>query len=446
LDIRQALPAALQDLFGPDTDQLARDVRFIRQPRKLTGSSFAQALVLTWLGDAEARLGTFVAELASADVSLSCQALDKRFNEDAVNFLRALLGRALRYTFRGQRPRLAVLDRFVAVQLDDTTTISLPACLADHWQGCGGRLPGNGAAALKIAVSWDLLSGALTHVSIHDARTHDRACQPPPGECVPGTLRLADLGYFALGQLAAWAQRGVYWLSRLMAGTCVQYAGRWWAQDELLAAHGPRRPGGRRELAVRIGRHAAVSARLLLERVPAEVADQRRADLVETARVKGQTVSAERLALADWTLLVTNVEPERLTVAEALAVYRCRWQIELLFKQWKSDGGLASSRSAKPQRILCEVYAKLIAQLLNHWLLLLDDWRTPAASWRKAAARIRSQAPLLSLALRRPELFPLVLQQLSLRLAADGRIYRRTGRPSTFQRIEAAARVGRETG
>ena len=155
----------------------------------------------------------------------------------------------------------------------------------------------------------------------------------------------------------------------------------------MLAAHGPRSVDGRRELAVKLGRRAAVSAHLLIERVPAEVAAQRRADLVETARVKQQPVSAERLATADWTLLVTNVPRAQLSVPEALAVYRCRWQIELLFKQWKSDGGLATSRSANPQRILCEVYAKLLAQLLNHWLLLLADWRTPDASWRKASAR-----------------------------------------------------------
>ena len=446
MDIRQELPAALQSLFGPDTDQLARDLRFIRQPRKLTGSAFAQALVLTWLGNAQARLSTFVGELAAARVNLSCQALAKRFDEDAVNFLRALLARALGYLFQGQAVPGPVLERFVAVELCDTTTISLPACLAEHWRGCGGRLAGNGAAALKISVGWDLRSGALTHVSLHHGRTHDRACLPPPEQLRPGTLRLADLGYFALSRLAELSAVGVFWLSRLQANTRLQYRGRWWTQADLLAAHGPRSVDGRRELAVKLGRRAAVSARLLIERVPAEVAAQRRADLVETARVKQQPVSAERLATADWTLLVTNVPRAQLSVPEALAVYRCRWQIELLFKQWKSDGGLATSRSANPQRILCEVYAKLLAQLLNHWLLLLADWRTPDASWRKASARIRADASLLSLALRRPELFEEVLTQICLRLAADCRIYRRTDRPATHQRVAAAAREGGETG
>lgn len=48
---------------------------------------------------------------------------------------------------------------------------------------------------------------------------------------------------------------------------------------------------------------------------------------------------------------------------------RVRWQIELLFKLWKNEGHIDSWRSEKPWRIPCELYAKLIAMVIQHWIL-----------------------------------------------------------------------------
>lgn len=446
MDIHHALSGILQELFGPSTDELARASGFIRQPRKLHGAAFAQALTLAWLGDHQTPLGGLVSALAQAGVPMSCQGLAKRLDARAANFLAALLERSLALLLAGERCPLPILARFAAVLLYDTTVVSLPAQLAPLWPGCGGRLPGNGAAALKISVGWDLLSGGLTHLSLHSGRTHDRDCLPPPEQLAPRTLRVTDLGYFALADLARLSDCGVFWLTRLQTLVRVWYADRWWTQAELLAAHGPRHEGGRRELPVALGRDARVPARLLLERVPPAVAAERRAAITETARAKHQAVSVARLATADFTLLVTNVPSAELTLSEALAVYRCRWQIELLFKQWKSDGGLARSRSAKPQRILCEVYAKLLAQLLCQALVLLGERRTLDTSWRKAAACVRAHAGLLALALAHPACWPAVLDQLRAALSADCRTHRRRGRPATFQRLEGAAARREETG
>src|SRR5438045_50142 len=115
---------------------------------------------------------------------------------------------------------------------------------------------------------------------------------------------------------------------------------------------------------------ARLPARLLAVRVPQAVADERRRVLRAEARKRGQAVSATRLALADWTILVTNAPAALLTLAEALVVLRARWQIEQLFDLWKTHGHLERTRSGKPWRVLCEVYAKLLAVLLQHWVLL----------------------------------------------------------------------------
>jgi hypothetical protein len=75
---------------------------------------------------------------------------------------------------------------------------------------------------------------------------------------------------------------------------------------------------------------------------------------------KGKKVSAARLRLADWTIVLTNVPQALLSVPEALVLLRCRWQIELLWKLWKQHGKLDTWRSYKPERMVTEFYAKLL--------------------------------------------------------------------------------------
>src|SRR6185437_17150001 len=108
--------------------------------------------------------------------------------------------------------------------------------------------------------------------------------------------------------------------------------------------------------------------------LPPEVVARRRQRLVEAARREQTTPSAAQLALAAWAVCVTSLPAERLSLPEALALYRLRWQIELLFKLWKSHGAIDRSRSAQPWRVLCEVYAKLLAMVVQHWLLLVSCW------------------------------------------------------------------------
>lgn len=113
-----------------------------------------------------------------------------------------------------------------------------------------------------------------------------------------------------------------------------------------------------------------LTGRLVAVRVPSQVAEERRRKLRAEAKDDGRTPSARQLALCDWVIFLTNVPSERLSVAEVLVLARARGQIELLFKLWKSYGRVDESRSAKPYRILCEVYAKLLIMLMQHWVAI----------------------------------------------------------------------------
>ena len=136
---------------------------------------------------------------------------------------------------------------------------------------------------------------------------------------------------------------------------------------------------------VLVGAEHRLACRLLAWRVPQAVADTRRQRLREEAKRKGRTESAERLALCSWTVVVTTVEPEQLSGKEARALLRARWQIELLFKLWKSHGHVDETRGVRPYRVLCDVYAKRLAMIVQHWLCLTQCWGEPDRSLTKAA-------------------------------------------------------------
>jgi len=139
------------------------------------------------------------------------------------------------------------------------------------------------------------------------------------------------------------------------------------------------------------------------------------------------------LARADWTLLVTNAPATLLAVDEALVLQRARWQLELLFKLWKEHGKIDESRSAKPWHVLCDVFAKLLAVLVQHWVILTGCWQCPNRSLVKAAQTVRARALELLDMLTDPDLLVRVLTSIHRCLAAGCRINKRKQHPNTYQ-------------
>ena len=108
------------------------------------------------------------------------------------------------------------------------------------------------------------------------------------------------------------------------------------------------------EMTVNIGSQEQLPTRLLLWKVPEEQAGRRRAKMKENAQNQGRLPTRKNLELCDWNWLITDVEASKLSFEECYVLYGVRWQIELLFKLWITQGCLSHSRSAKPERILNE--------------------------------------------------------------------------------------------
>lgn len=119
---------------------------------------------------------------------------------------------------------------------------------------------------------------------------------------------------------------------------------------------------------------------------------------VEHQRKKGKPPSELTLLLCGYVILLTTVEPSKMSSKSALDWYRRRWQIELLFKRQKSLLGLNDLRSKRTSTL---TYVKVLMKLLYAWLVdkssrfdaTLSEKRDMSIwrAWRWAREYIRMQ-------------------------------------------------------
>src|SRR5205085_6085138 len=98
-----------------------------------------------------------------------------------------------------------------------------------------------------------------------------------------------------------------------------------------------------------------------------------------------------------------NLAAEQLRPAEASALYRSRWQVELLFKRWKSIGRFSIRPELSAPRAECELYGRLLGVLVVNWLALTrggplaghSAWRAWQVVWEMLDRIVLALAGLL---------------------------------------------------
>jgi len=420
----------LHEQLGREADRLGRESGFIQRERKLNGHTFVQALVFGFQANPDSTYCELSQGLAMQGKTISPQGLEQRFSEQSANFMQRVLESMVKVVIQGQSVAIPVIERFKGVYIRDSSIIGLPSSLKEIWRG-NGNSQGE-SAALKLQVCLNYSTGQVEGPVLQAGRAHDRTSPFQDEELPAGALRLADLGYFDLDCFVQDNQRGVYWISRLKTGTIVYDAmGRRldllaWLQgsDEI-----------QRDVPIRIGAKQLLPCRLIVQRVPQEVAEQRRRRLRDYARKKQVPLREETLALAAWTLVITNVPVESLSLDEILVLLRVRWQVELLFKLWKDRAKVDEWRSQNPWRILTEIYAKLIGLIISQWIFQIALWSFPNRSLTRAIHMIQKFAPLMIFTFDDPTILLRVLERLHASLPVASRIDPRQSQPGTWQRL-----------
>lgn len=416
------IAAMLQDVLTRKADELGRASGFIQRQKKLSGSTFAQTLVFGWLANPHASMEELSQSAANVGVHVSRQGLDERFTERAAQFMEGLVQAALNCVVRGKRVATPILSRFSQVYLVDATIINLPDELEARWSGCEG-------AGLKISLCWELLQGNWETVYLHPAREHDQQAPLNWEALAKGALLVRDLGYFKLKGFQTLSEQGLFWLSRYKVGTGVLINGErvdllHWLRDHAAESV---------DIDIELGLKDRIPCRLIAKPVPREVLHQRQEKLKDWERKKQKKASAARWNLLAWSLYLTNVPQELLATEEVESIIRSRWQVEKVFYWWKDDGEIDDWRSNNPWRILCEVYAKLLALLIQHWLMISAEIHDVRRSTLQASRSIRKQAWHLAFVLDELPRLESVMRHIVTCLNVGCRISPSSTSPPTFQ-------------
>jgi len=162
----------VQRLLGPRADELARETQFVRRKRKLSGADFVQGLVFGYLHQADATSADLLEMLQRRDVDISAPGLCQRFTQEAEALLQRVMQEMIEERIQAEQPAPAeVLQRFEAVIVEDSSTITLPDMLKELWPGCGGGQK-QSQAGLKLHVRWDAETRRIARTLVD---------QQPPG-------------------------------------------------------------------------------------------------------------------------------------------------------------------------------------------------------------------------------------------------------------------------
>lgn len=320
-------------------------------------------------GQAKTTLAQLATKVTQLDhpVEVSPEAIHQRMNKRALAFLQDLLCQALAKVQARERVcEEGLFSAFAKVYLADSTGFGLPDSLHELFPGAGGSAAKAGA---KIQAVWDYTGSVFDHFALTPWNIPDnKYIDTVVTLARTGILFIFDLGYFKIKALASLTTAGAYFLSRLNHQTTLFAAQGDQGQPLELLQFLKTVKGNSTEPPIFLGAKERVAARLIAYRLPEPVVNARRRSAKKTARKKGYTPSKAPLALLAWTLFITNV-PSTIWAPEIGGkAYPIRWQIELIFKSWKSSLHLAALTTKTVDTTLCYLYGRMLLILVNYAL------------------------------------------------------------------------------
>jgi hypothetical protein len=228
--------------------------------------------------------------------------------------------------------------------------------------GSSIQAPGATGTDHRLHIAMDLVSLQFIEVLVSDVHTGETFQHFP---WAPGDVAVADRGYAQCQGMSAAVTQGAELIVRLNPFSVVlsDAAG---APLELCATLKRQHTETLRTLAVTLratgGQHE-VRGWVHAYRLNAEQANRAR-HKCRQGHKKGAPKAAS-LFLAGWVLVFTTLAPAVLSAQTIMALYRCRWQVEIAIKRWKSVLDVDALR-AKANSPLAEVWlhGKLLYALM----------------------------------------------------------------------------------
>ena len=344
---------------------MAKDAKFVKRERTISGSVFAQELIFSKFDCKSMSLENLAEAITARSLKeISKQAVDLRFTDEAVGFFKLLIEAALQGFYSGEA-RYGFLKDFTEVRVKDSTCFQVPFDMAAKYPGSGGA---SSTACIRIQFEYDVKTGKILDLSLHPFVKQDLAnAVETIGDIAPRVLIIRDLGYISVKALQGIKEKGAYFVSRLINGAdAYKLKGGVFVKINFNALTRYLKLHNLKSLEMDAYlTEKKEPVRMVVEYMPEDLVRKRIAKAEKQAQKKGRQLSQEYKAKAQLNLFITNVGPDVLSMEQVHQVYTIRWQVELIFKIWKSIGDIHQVKKMKVARFECCLYAKLLWIVVN---------------------------------------------------------------------------------
>lgn len=262
----------------------------------------------------------------------------------------------------------------------DATTLSAPGSRGTDW---------------RLHVAYDLEEMRISEVELTDGRGSESLTR---FDLKPGEVALADRGNAKALDLAEVEAKGADYIVRT-GWNATRLRTLTGGDFDLLDAVGDMTEHAVREFQLTIALDRNEKQLLPVRLVALRKSDAEAQASIRRARKEsrrhGKAPQPETLEAAKYVFLLTSLAPDDVPAEELLALYRLRWQIELLFKRLKTLLRIDELPNKHPEAARCWILANLLAALLleDQARLLLDSPPSAPRSARQPPLPVASATP-----------------------------------------------------
>ncbi len=354
-------------LQGRWLNNLAKESGFVkRKAQKITpkhmiiGFMLMVSKIRNTYSDWAMEIGLLAGQCISKQ-ALCERLLDPSTEEYLKKVLEGVIGKQIVY--KPSQKESSILKHFNNIYIDDSTVISLPDELNVEFPG--NVTKGKKKAQAKIHAMYNLTCNSFAFMSIYSFTNNDQSLSP---NVLPylqnGDLILRDLGFTTLNVLGKFNQKGIYFVCRKLYLIHL-YEPETGALIDLVKLLSKKKIIDKE---VVVGKEQQLKLRLVAVRVPAQKAETR-IRKAKKHRDKRLNHSPEYYTLLQYNIFLSNIPEIICNTYQIYQIYRWRWQIEIIFKSWKSNFSLEKLfhwQCKNATRVKCTIYLMLLYIILFH--------------------------------------------------------------------------------
>jgi hypothetical protein len=331
-------------------DTIARDTGAIKRKRKLGGRELLDMVLF----DGEQSFnGMSIQLMRKHGLDISKQALHHKHNCNMDQFVKKAFEKVIAIELPPEE------TQGIEIRIKDSTKFALPAVMADAYPGTKGDGMQAGAS---VQFEFEIKSGK-SDIKVTPANANDQdESHLDKSSIQAGVLYMRDLGYAHLSYMGNINKSKAFFINKLCPKTTIYVLKD--DQYQKLELSKLTSMQGIFDQQVYIGADK-MPVRIIIEPASKELKANRIANAEKYNKKKGHTTSEGFKERAGFNFIVTNLISEKYSAQLIQKLYHLRWQIELVFKAWKSFLKIHSFPKGSVQRITSILYSKLIWAVLS---------------------------------------------------------------------------------